>query len=121
MSYKRRRKQRKSSAVEDKIAAGNTNKSNSYVSEELVFETLLETPALFRPFEGVSDMHTNLYLLFVRLPIVSAYVSLSVRSDEVKTVVVTSLKGGSGKSTIVVNLAVEATGTRSEERRVGKE
>jgi chromosome partitioning protein len=29
----------------------------------------------------------------------------------VKTVVVTSLKGGSGKSTIVVNLAVEATGT----------
>jgi chromosome partitioning protein len=29
----------------------------------------------------------------------------------VKTVVVTSLKGGSGKSTIVVNLAVEAAGT----------
>ena len=40
-----------------------------------------------------------------------AYVSLSLRSDNVKTIVVSSLKGGSGKSTIAVNLAVEATGT----------
>jgi chromosome partitioning protein len=34
-----------------------------------------------------------------------------LRSEEVKTVVLSSLKGGSGKSTITVNLAVEATGT----------
>ena len=39
------------------------------------------------------------------------YVSLLLKCDEVKTIVVSSLKGGSGKSTIAVNLAVEATGT----------
>jgi chromosome partitioning protein len=55
-------------------------------------------------------MGNNLYLLFIRR-LVSSYVSLSCRRYEVKTIVLASLKGGSGKSTITVNLAVEATGT----------
>lgn len=41
---------------------------------------------------------------------VSSYVTLLLRSNEVKTIVVSSLKGGSGKSTIVANLSVEASG-----------